>query len=136
MATVEEGIGYSKDFANEKPVTFFASAGENWWEFGEWSVGVDVNINGYGGGLSIGGERSVNIHLGNTSHEFGTNALGRLSYKVACNAGDGYVYSKYSLNGPEIALTAVGLYYGGPAVMSALAALARAWAESGATLPI
>ena len=46
FATVENGIGYSKDFGGEKPVNFFASVGEKWWEFWEWPVGVDVNING------------------------------------------------------------------------------------------
>ena len=53
--------------------------------------------------------------------------------------GDGYVYSKYSLNGPETAVAVVGVaaavYYGGSAVLSALAALASAWAGSGAPLP-
>ena len=139
IATLEEGIGYSKDFGNEKPVTFFASAGESWWEFWEWSVGVDVNINGYGAGISIGTETSINVHAGDASHEVGVNALGRLSHKVAYNVGDVYAYSKYSLNGPEAAVAVVGavaaVYYGGPAVISALAALASAWAGSGATLP-
>ena len=123
IATLEEGIGYSKDFGNEKPVTFFASAGENWWEFWEWSVGVDVNVNGYGAGISIGTETSINVHLGDVSHEVGVNALGRISHKIACNMGNGYAYSKYSLNGPEAALVAVGAYYAAPVVIPAIAEL-------------
>lgn len=119
--SMEEGIGYSKDFGSEKPINFFASFGEKWWEFWEWSIGIDVNINGYGGGISIGGETSINVHTENISQEIGVNALGRISYKVACNAGDGYVYSKYSLNGPEIAVVAVGLYYAAPVVIPAVA---------------
>ena len=139
FATVEEGVGYSKDFGNEKPITFFASAGENWWEFWEWSVGVDVNFDGYGAGFSIGGENSISVHAGNISHEVSTNALGRISHKVAYEVGDGYAYTKYSLNGPETAVAVVGvaaaIYYGGPVALSALAALASAWASSGAPLP-
>ena len=130
FATVENGIGYSKDFGGDKPVNFFASAGENWWEFWKWSVGIDVNVNGYGGGFSIGGENSINVHLGHVSHEVGSNALGRISHKVVHHIGDGYVYSKYSLNGPEIALAAVGAYYAptlvpalAPAISSALSSL-------------
>ena len=53
--------------------------------------------------------------------------------------GDGYAYTKYSLNGPETAVVVVGvaaaIYYGGPVALSALAALASAWASSGAPLP-
>ena len=131
FATVEEGIGYSKDFGNEKPITFFASAGENWWEFWEWSVGIDVNINGYGAGISIGTETSVNVHAGDVSHEVGVNALGRISHKVAYNVGDGYAYSKYSLNGPETALAVVGvaaLIYYAPALIPAIGAGAPALA--------
>ena len=131
FATVEEGIGYNKDFGHEKPITFFASAGENWWEFWEWSIGVDVNIDGYGGGVSIGTETSVNIHAGDISQEVGINALGRLSHKIAYNIGDGYVYSKYSLNLPETALAVVGIgaliYYAPgaiPAIGAAVPALA------------
>ena len=131
FATVEDGIGYSKDFGGDKPVNFFASAGENWWEFWEWSVGIDVNINGYGAGLSIGTETSLNIHAGDVSHEVGVNALGRISHKVAYNVGDGYAYSKYSLNGPETALAVVGvaaLIYYAPALIPAIGAGAPALA--------
>ena len=139
FATVEEGVGYSKDFGNEKLITFFASAGENWWEFWDWSVGVDINFDGYGAGFSIGGENSISVHAGNISHEVSTNALGRISHKVAYEVGDGYAYTKYSLNGPETAVAVVGvaaaIYYGGPVALSALAALASAWASSGAPLP-
>ncbi len=125
FATVENGIGYSKDFGDEKPVNFFASAGENWWEFWKWSVGIDVNINGYGAGISLGTETSINVHTGNVSHEVGANALGRISHKVAYNVGDGYAYSKYSLNGPETALAVVGvaaLIYYAPALIPAIGA--------------
>ena len=132
-ATVEEGRGYSKEFGNEKPINFFASAGEHWWEFWEWSVGFDVNINGYGGGVSLGTEASINVHAGNMSHEVGSNALGRISHKVVYNVEDAYSYKKYSLNGPEIAGTVAALYYGGPAVVKALKAL---WAVLGGAAPV
>lgn len=109
FATVENGVGYSKSFGDDKPITFFASAGDKWWKFWEWSIGVDVNINGYGGGFSIGPEASVSIHAGNSSHGIGLDALGRLSHKMAYNNGDGYVYSKYSINIPETAFAVVGI---------------------------
>lgn len=131
FATVENGIGYSKDFGDEKPVNFFASAGENWWEFWEWSVGIDVNINGYGAGISLGTETSISVHAGNVSHEVGANALGRISHKIAYNVGDGYAYSKYSLNGPETALAVVGvaaLIYYVPALIPTIGAGAPALA--------
>ena len=107
-ATLENGAGYNKSFGNQKPITFFASTGENWWE---WSVGVDVNINGYGGGISIGTECSINIHLGNDSHEYGLNALGRAYHKHSYKVEDAYAYYKTSFNLPEIALMAVIAYY-------------------------
>ena len=118
LATYEDGIGYNKSFGNEKPITFFISAGENLWEFWEWSIGIDVNINGYGAGLSTGPQASLNIHMDNVSHEIGTSVPGRIFYKVAYNAGDGYIYTKYSLNGPETAvvvasLAIAGAYSGG-----------------------
>ena len=119
FATVENGTGYSKEFGDDKPINVYASAGEHWWEFWEWSLGIDVNINGYGAGISVGGETSINIHAGNISHEVGVNSLGRVSYKFAHNAGDGYVYTKYSLNGPEI--VAVAAYYAAPVVIPAVA---------------
>lgn len=90
-----------------------------------------MNIDGYGGGVSIGTETSVNIHAGDISQEVGINALGRLSHKIAYNIGDGYVYSKYSLNLPETALAVVGIgaliYYAPgaiPAIGAAVPALA------------
>ena len=127
FATVEKGVGYTKSFGNDKPVTFFASAGEKWWEFWEWSVGADVNINGYGVGCSIGGEASVNIHAGNVSHEVGRNMLGRISHKVVYSEGDSHAYVKYSLNEPEtvaaVVVVAAVVYFGWSAV-AALAAVA------------
>ena len=125
FASVEEGIGYSKDFANEKPVTFFASAGDNWWEFWKWSIGIDVNIDGYGGGISLGTESSINVHAGDVSHEVGVNALGRISHKIAHKVEDSFVYTKYSLNGPETALVAIGvpvLIYFAPSLIPVIGA--------------
>ena len=116
---------YSKDFANEKPVTFFASAGDNWWEFWKWSIGIDVNIDGYGGGISIGTESSINVHAGDVSHEVGVNALGRISHKIAHKVEDSFVYTKYSLNGPETAFVAIGvpvLIYFAPSLIPVIGA--------------
>ena len=39
-----------------------------------------------------------------------------------CHVGDGYIYSKYSLNGPEIAVTVIGVCYAAPVVVPAITA--------------
>ena len=139
FVTKESGAGYNKDFGDDKPVNVFASAGENWWEFWEWSVGIDVNVNGFGGSISVGPETSISVHLGYVSHEVGINALGRLYHKVTKEENGLYIYDKYSLNTPETATVVVGVvalaYFAGPAVASAGATLASVLAGSGILMP-
>ncbi len=55
LCETETGLGYSKSFDNGKPINFFANAPDNWWQFWEYSVRVDVNVNGKGAGINIGG---------------------------------------------------------------------------------
>lgn len=130
FATIEKGRGNSKSYGNEKPVTFFGTVGENWWEFWEWSGGVDVNIDDCGVGFSVGGGCFLTFNINNISHEFSINTLGRISHKVAYSIGDEYKYTKYSLNGPETAVAVIGLaaiaYYGGLALLPGLEGLASA----------
>ena len=83
--------------------------------------------------------QSIELHVGNFSHEVGANALGRVYHKIAHKVGDTYKYEKYSLNGPETAVVVAGVvvavYYGGPVVGSASVALASALATGGIPLP-
>lgn len=131
----EIGVGYNKDFDNGKPVNLFCSAGEHWWEFWEWSIGIDVNINGKGAGISLGGDVSLAIHNGDVTNEYGANALGRFYHKVAVEKDGGYVYTKNSINGPEIGATVaatVALVACFPEVAAAAASIAAPIVAAGA----
>ena len=112
---IEEGVGYSKSFDNGKPVNFYYSWPQKWWQFWEGSAGIDVNINGYGFGLNIGLEKSLTIHLGDFSLDLHNNAFGRIGLKWVVEGENGeYVYTNFEINGPEIVATVVAIYYAWP----------------------
>lgn len=103
---VETGFGYSKSFDNEKPINFYISLPENWWQIWEITFGFDVNYDGYGFARGYGFEQSFTLHLGNTSVDFFGNIIGRAGVKIATEGNNGeYSYYKFSLNGPEILAT-------------------------------
>jgi len=119
LCETETGLGYSKSFDNGKPINFFANAPDNWWQFWEYSVGVDVNVNGKGAGINIGGENSINLHLGDQSLDISSNLIGRIGFKSSVSNNDGtYSYSKFSLNTPEIGVTAAVIYFAWPYLIS------------------
>lgn len=102
-------------FDNSKPINLYANVPDNWWEFWEYSVGIDENVNGKGVGFNIGGENSINLRLGDQSLDISSNMIGRISFKSSVSHDDGtYSYSKFSLNTPEIGVTAVVVYYTWP----------------------
>ena len=107
----ETGVGYNKSFDNGKPVNFYVTLPKNWWEFWDFSFGVDININGYGAGLGLGGETSLTIHTGSNSIDIFANALGRLGFRNAYRDEHGnYVYQQFTLNLPEIGVTILAIY--------------------------
>ena len=105
LITIEGGLGYSKSFDNNKPINFYINMPEKWWEFWKFSVGIDINYNGWGVGINIGGETSLTFHMGRHSLEFFAN-IARVGVKWYTQDSLGnYYYSKFSLNLPEIAIT-------------------------------
>ncbi|MBP3292105.1 MAG: RHS repeat-associated core domain-containing protein [Clostridia bacterium] len=108
----ESGVGYSKSFKNGKPINFFFNIPENPLHFWKWSVGVDVNFDGKGAALEIGGKNALTIHDGSMSHEFYASLRGGFGYRsIVQDEGGGYVYHQTQINGPEIYATAVFIYY-------------------------
>lgn len=98
--TYENGVGYNTSVGVEKTITFFATAGENFWENGS---GIAVNINGYGASYQWGNDTSISINMNGTSITKGSNILGRnyIQYSVEDSNGI-YQYHKFSINYPEI----------------------------------
>ena len=123
LAESEVGVGYSKSFDTGKPVNIYVNLPEKWWRFWEFSVGIDVNINGWGAGIGFGGESSLSLHLGQNSLDIFTNQIGRLGIQWATQDEQGnYAYWKFAFNIPEIALTIAVAKYA-PTVMPFLAPL-------------
>ena len=92
---------------------------ENPLEIWKYGSGLDENINGYGLSIQIGAENAFALHLKNISLEMGTNSLGRVYGKYTHSVGDGYGYSKLSINFPEImALAALVIHV--PGVLGAI----------------
>ena len=118
---LEYGIGYAKSFDNNKPVNFYVSIPERWWRFNDYYAGFDFNINGFGGGIALGGENSLTFHLGNHSLDIFSNTFGRIGWKWITEDSNGnYTYFKFEFNVPEIVLTGVALYYCGKYIVTFL----------------
>ena len=110
IVTQETGIGYNKDFGNGKTVNIYIE-GEN---LINASVGIDVNVGGYG--ISMGAgllSLSAGIHAGKSSFDWSMTAPNKLSFKHAYAVKDGYAYRKttFDLLYPLLAIATV--YYGG-----------------------
>jgi RHS repeat-associated protein len=132
LFTIETGTGYAKSFDNSKPVNFFVNIPNQFWKFWEYSVGIDVNINGWGAGINIGGESSFNLHLGKHNIDIFSNSIGRYGFKISSQGDNGeYSYYKFSINMPEVLVTVAVLYFG----WQFIAALLLAWGASGAPVP-
>ena len=67
-------------------------------------MGIDVNVDGYGGSIQTGNEDSISVRTENFSLELGKNILGRsyVKYSYVDNTG-AYCYNKLIFNGPETA---------------------------------
>jgi len=108
---VEVGVGYSYSFDTGKPINFFYSIPENWWELDEYQFGIDVNIDGYGFTLGIGGEQTLGLHLGNTSVDISLDMLGDVSVKIANQTESGlYSYTKVTIEAGKVIAVGVVAY--------------------------
>lgn len=100
---VEKGSGYSKSFDNGKPINLFVSIPSDLWNWDEYSIGIDVNVKGFGFVYAPGTDGHFGLHLGNFSIEAGIQASGYLYVKEIWKAKDGYMYRKWSLHKTAIA---------------------------------
>lgn len=99
---VVSGVGESSN--SEKPANITLSAPKEFWKFWEYSIGLDVNINGKGCGVYLGGESGISFTSGNQAFDISVNQLGRIGFKLTTFDNHGnYSYSKLDINGPEIA---------------------------------
>ena len=88
MGQVETGTTTSAQ--SNKPINFTLGipAGGKWWQFWEYSVGVDINVNGYGLGINIGTDAGVSYHMGSgNTLDVGINTLGRYYFKPSKDLG-------------------------------------------------
>jgi RHS repeat-associated protein len=102
----ETGFGYSKDFDNGKMFNFYVSIPEieSLFDLRKVSFGFDLNINGYGVGIGFGAEKSIALHFNSYSLDIYQDALKRTGVKMSSRDVDGvYSYSKFEINGLEIA---------------------------------
>ena len=128
VATYEKGIGYNKNFSTGKAVNAYTNVPENPLEVWEYGSGLDININNYGLSIQKGAENAFAFHLKNISVEVGANSLGRVYGKYTYSIGDGYGYTKLSINFPEIMAVAVLAAYA-PEMLAAAGTV-------GVTIPI
>ncbi|HOP57438.1 MAG TPA: hypothetical protein PLM51_04655 [Bacillota bacterium] len=109
---VETVAGEGKTSGSGKPVNITFGGPEEFWKFWEYSIGLDVNINGKGVGLYFGGEMGVSFTDGNQAFDISVNSLGRISFKSTTFDDYGnYSYFKADINRLEIAaLVLVAIY--------------------------
>ena len=102
FVSIEEGVGYNKDFGNDKTLTFFAEGTE----VVNSSVGIDVVSNtGYGASVELGiGKSALGIHLGNQSIELGVQDFFKGYYKQSIKKENGYIYNKTMVDTNQLAL--------------------------------
>ena len=81
----------------------FVSIPSDLWNWDEYSIGIDVNVKGFGFVYAPGTDGHFGLHLGNFSIEAGIQASGYLYVKEIWKAKDGYMYRKWSLHKTAIA---------------------------------
>ena len=93
---VEEGVGYNKDFGNDKTINFFATGDS----VVDGAVGIDaVSNTGYGLGVEFGlGRSALSLHLGSSSIELGVHGFFKAYYKQTTKEKSGYIYTKVSID--------------------------------------
>ena len=100
--SVGDGYGYSKLSINFPEIMALAA--------------LVIHVPGVLGAIET---NAFALHLKNISLEMGTNSLGRVYGKYTHSVGDGYGYSKLSINFPEImALAALVIHV--PGVLGAI----------------
>ena len=104
--------GTSAGISSGRPINITFSAPRRLWRFWEYSMGLDVNINGRGGGLNLGTQTSIAVHTGGgNSHAFGGNMLGRVFHQRSWKDEFGNThFIRNSINLPESYLTAVAAF--------------------------
>ena len=115
FTTLTTGVGYSKTYSNGKPVNFAVTLPDKWWKIWDFSLSIDVNVNGYGASLGFGGETSFGVHAGKSHFDFFGNAIGRVGFQYTVQEASGaYAFTRGTFNFPETVVAcgiAVALYY-------------------------
>ena len=102
------GTGYKT--RSDKPINFHLTIPSNWWEFWNYSAGVNATINGYGFGAQFGGNINIKLILDKNSYSLSADLIGRISFKSTYSIGNGfYNFNTFSLNIPEIGITVAGI---------------------------
>ena len=105
LYNTERGFGHSKEFSTNKPINFYISIPSEFWKIWEFSLGVDVNYNGYGFGYATGTEVSFTTHIADNSFSVYRNLIGRIGLKQTTKTIEGmYAYEKFELHGTTIAI--------------------------------
>lgn len=111
VGSYEAGTGYDKSFSNGKSTNLYLTVPDDPFSLKDYEGGIDMNVEGYGYSIQYGAEQALGIHMKNNSYEIGLDSLGGLYYKHTYSVDDGYLYSRYSVNIPTVALTVVGAVY-------------------------
>lgn len=127
VSTITTGTGYSKSYSNGKPVNLAVTLPTKWYRFWEFSVGIDINVNGYGVSMGLGGEASFGIHAGKSNFDISYNAKGRFGFQYTVQEENGlYSFIKGTINYPEIVAAAALAVYGLPIIAPALPSIVPA----------
>ena len=121
----ETGAGQSFSSKSNTPITFYVKIPDKWWNIFDYSVGVDVNINGFGWSLFVSAkEAGFSFNVKEASFITSINSLGRWSVQGRITDPSGfYVYKKISFNLPEIFVTVAAAYLCGKYVLPFLPAI-------------
>ena len=132
LYTIESGTEFTNTTSKGKLINFKVSGPSEFWKIWEYSIGLDITYKGKGLGINIGSESSLNLYFGDSSFSVFANSLGRFGFSVGQDLKNGFAsYTKFSLNAPEIIITAVVIYFAWPYLLAA----SGAWASMGAPLP-
>ncbi|MCL2522511.1 MAG: hypothetical protein FWE36_06595, partial [Erysipelotrichales bacterium] len=120
--------GTSTGISSGRPININFSAPRRLWRFWEYSIGLDVNINGRGGGVNFGSQGSLVVHTGNgNSHAVGGNWLGRAFYQRSWKDEFGNShFVRHSINLPESILALKALKVVIPILISGYRSVGKA----------